>query len=69
MADVIRALAGDDLVRSGGGNDRVWGDAGNDTLNARDTAKDTVRCGPGKDVANVDKRDKVAADCERVVRR
>ena len=40
---------------------------GDDTLRARDGKADRVRCGPGHDVAVVDKRDRVSG-CE-VVRR
>ena len=43
------------------------GGTGNDTLFARDGQRDLVLCGPGRDVAYVDRKDKVSG-CE-VIRR
>jgi hypothetical protein len=41
---------------------------GNDIIRAQDQERDTVDCGPGRDVASVDKRD-VVKGCEIVHRR
>lgn len=59
---------GDDRVTGGAGVDILDGGAGNDLVLARDTIRDGVRCGPGRDRAVVDAIDLVAADCERVDR-
>jgi Ca2+-binding RTX toxin-like protein len=74
--DRLLGGAGDDTLTDVAGTDRFDGGAGNDKINARDKARagrkkaDTVACGAGKkDVALVDKADRVAKDCEKVKRR
>jgi Ca2+-binding RTX toxin-like protein len=76
--DKLFGDAGKDKLFGGGGSDKLTGGpgvnkydggAGNDTVNARNGKKETVNCGAGKkDVAVVDKRDKVKG-CEKVRRR
>jgi Ca2+-binding RTX toxin-like protein len=75
--DVIRAGAGNDTIRGGAGDDRivagpgrdvVAGDAGKDRIFARDGARDTIRCGASRDEVFADMTDRVARDCEQVVR-
>ena len=75
--DVLSGQAGDDRMFGGAGNDRLVGGPGedvhaggpgNDSIGALDGERDTVSCGTGRDVAVVDSKDRVAADCE-VVRR
>jgi Ca2+-binding RTX toxin-like protein len=75
--DVILGLGGNDLLLGGPGNDTLTGGrgadildggTGNDTINARDGAADTIRCGPGKDRVTADRRDRIAAGCETVRR-
>jgi Ca2+-binding RTX toxin-like protein len=61
--------AGNDTLTGGSGADSISGAAGNDTINARDRAKDSIRCGSGKDKVTADKNDQVARDCETVTRR
>jgi len=58
------------------GRDRFSGGRGNDTINARDRsssarrAADIISCGAGRhDRAVVDRRDRVARDCEAIRRR
>ena len=75
-ADVLDGGGGDDRLSDTAGRDRFSGGAGNDTIVARDASlagrriADTVRCGAGsRDLALVDRRDRVARDCERVRRR
>ena len=84
-ADSLTGGAGNDALFGGDGNDRLTdadgrdrfsGGRGNDTINARDRsvsgrrAADTVACGAGsRDRAFVDRRDRVARDCEIVRRR
>jgi Tol biopolymer transport system component len=48
---------------------RVYGTWLGDVVLARNNLRDLVFCGPGHDVAYVDRRDRVARDCERVRRR
>jgi hypothetical protein len=67
-SDVLYGGLGDDLLDGGSGRDRLYGGPGNDTLRARDGQRDVVDCGPGRDVARVDRLDRVSA-CERVIRR
>jgi Ca2+-binding RTX toxin-like protein len=60
--------SGDDTIRlRGGGLTKVDAGAGNDTIYARGAARAIIHCGPGRDVANADRGDEVARDCERVV--
>ena len=74
-ADVLRGFAGPDVLVGGRGPDRLVGGAGrdrliggpgDDDLRARDGVRDVVSCGPGRDRAVVDARDRVARDCEVV---
>ncbi len=58
-ADAINGQAGRDVILAGRGADLII---------ANDGARDYIRCGPGKDAVKADKRDRVARDCERVVR-
>lgn len=69
-ADRLFGLAGDDVLVGGAGRDVLDGGSGRDRLAAQyDGARDTVRCGPGRDLVNADLLDRVAADCELVGRR
>ncbi|MDX6683491.1 MAG: virginiamycin lyase [Solirubrobacteraceae bacterium] len=73
--DSLFGGAGDDRITDGAGIDELQGGAGNDRINARDASAagrrtaDSVSCGAGRDVAVVDRSDRVARDCERVLRR
>jgi hypothetical protein len=65
--DVLLGGAGGDLLDGGAGPDLLEGGAGNDRIAAQyDGSRDTVRCGPGRDVVNADLADVVAPDCELV---
>jgi len=72
--DMLRGTAKADVLIGGGGNDKLFGLAGNDLLNGGPgndvltggPGADRFACGPGRDVAVVDARDSVAADCETV---
>ena len=77
-ADILNGRGGNDRLLGRGGNDRLFGGAGrdvldggagNDTIAAADRAKDTIRCGSGRDVVVADRIDAIARDCERVRRR
>ncbi len=59
-----------DRIRGTDEPDRIIGRDGNDRINSRgDDVADTIRCGPGKDVARADRFDRVARNCERIRRR
>jgi len=64
--DVLSGGAGDDLLVGGRGDDILSGGAGNDVLLANDGFPDRVECGPGRDRAVVDRKDRVSPSCERV---
>lgn len=66
--DRLGGGGGEDLILAGRGADRVSGGAGDDRIRAAGGGGDRVRCGPGLDVAKVDRRDRVRG-CERVKRR
>jgi Ca2+-binding RTX toxin-like protein len=68
---------GDDELSGGSGNDALTGGkgvnvysggAGKDRVNARNGKVERINCGSGRDVATVDRRDKVTG-CEKVKRR
>jgi Tol biopolymer transport system component len=68
--DILVGGSGDDKLYGGRGRDQLSGGAGRDLLAARDRQPgDVIACGPGRDRAVVDRRDRVAKDCERVTRR
>lgn len=65
--DRIRGRGGSDRIRAGsGGPDCLMGSLGSDRLRAVNRKRDVVRCGPGRDRAVVDRKDRVRG-CERVV--
>jgi hypothetical protein len=65
--DAISGGPGGDAVHGGRGRDRIAAGAGNDLVHAAGGMRDVVRCGPGIDIAHVDRRD-VARACETVRR-
>ncbi|HEX8067621.1 MAG TPA: hypothetical protein VF520_13965 [Thermoleophilaceae bacterium] len=71
----IELGSGDDRVReTGGATNRVYAGPGNDFVDVREVFEatrylDRVECGTGRDRVLADPRDKVASDCESVVRR
>jgi Ca2+-binding RTX toxin-like protein len=65
----ISGGAGDDLIRlRGHATNTVSGGGGQDVIRAAGTGRDRISCGPGRDVVYADADDRVAKDCERVVR-
>jgi Ca2+-binding RTX toxin-like protein len=58
---------GNDRLTGGSGKNRYSGGAGNDRIFAHNGKVDTINCGSGRDVARVDRADKVSG-CERVIR-
>ena len=66
--DKMRGGPGGDKLNPGLGRDVAKGEAGPDVIRAADRKRDRVLCGPGRDKAFVDSKDRVV-DCERIVRR
>lgn len=67
-ADVLLGGSGNDAIRGGPGRDTILGGKGIDVIGARDGRRDMIDCGPGRDVAVVDRIDTVR-HCEVVRRR
>jgi RTX calcium-binding nonapeptide repeat (4 copies) len=68
--DTLDGRGGADLLDGGPGRDALLGGQGADRLAADyDGARDTVRCGAGRDLAVADLEDAVGASCETVTRR
>jgi Ca2+-binding RTX toxin-like protein len=65
--DRISGGRGLDNLAGGPGKDRMFGGRGKDAMDARDGERDVVRCGPQRDVAEVDRKDNVKG-CEKVKR-
>lgn len=65
--DVLAGGTGNDVLLPGTGVDRVVAGAGDDAVSARDRTRDVIDCGPGRDTARVDRRDRVR-NCESVSR-
>jgi Ca2+-binding RTX toxin-like protein len=53
----LNAGDGNDRVRGTDAEDRINGEKGHDIVNSRDSAEDLLDCGPGIDLAFVDRRD------------
>jgi len=66
--DRVAGGGGPDAITGGPGKDRLLGGAGRDSIKSRDSRRDTVRCGPGRDRVTADRRDRVRG-CERISRR
>ena len=65
--DLLDGGEGDDALNGGLDGDWLFGGPGDDRVTARGGGVDRVDCGPGRDTAVVDSRDRVAG-CERVLR-
>ncbi len=72
-ADTLAGGAGDDFLGDGPffrefQRDVLGGGAGNDEVSAFNfpASRDIVGCGTGRDYAEVDRKDIVGEDCERV---
>ena len=70
--DRVSGGPGADDVTGSGGRDRLFGNSDNDVLDSADNLRDdVVDCGPGRDIAFVDRKDKkarIVSDCEEVHR-
>jgi Ca2+-binding RTX toxin-like protein len=58
-----------DTLRGTAARERIVARGGPDTINSRDTVRDIVHCGAGRDTVRADRLDRVRRDCERVARR
>ena len=67
--DLLDGGGGTDTILGGDGRDRVEGRGGRDVIVVRDGLRDVVACGTERDTVVADRRDVVARDCERVLRR
>jgi metallophosphoesterase (TIGR03767 family) len=67
-SDVIYGRGGKDKIKPRGAVDCVYAGRGKDKVMARGGGGDRIRCGRGRDVAYVDRSDKVKG-CERVLRK
>jgi RTX calcium-binding nonapeptide repeat (4 copies) len=64
--DEVVGGAGRDQLVGGFGPDAIFAGPGNDRIRAADRKRDVIRCGTGRDVAYVSRRDRTAG-CERIV--
>jgi Ca2+-binding RTX toxin-like protein len=65
--DRFRGGGGPDRISGGRGRDLILGGSGRDSLTSRDSWRDRVRCGPGRDQVKADRRDQLRG-CELVRR-
>jgi Ca2+-binding RTX toxin-like protein len=68
QADKIVGGPGADGINGGLGRDLIMAGRGGDRIIANDGMRDRIICGPGFDSVKADRRDRVARDCERVLR-
>jgi hypothetical protein len=66
-ANTLKGTSQSDVILGLGGADRLYGAGGRDKL-AGGSGRDTIRCGGGYDTVMADAADRVAADCENVLR-
>jgi len=65
----IRGSRRAETIRGTAGRDRVLAGGGSDLIRVRRGSIDRVRCGGGNDTVRAGRRDRIAHDCEHVVRR
>ena len=65
-ADLLYGGTEADVLVGGDGSDSYRGGPGNDELRADDGRREAVICGPGRDLARVDRKDRTKS-CERVI--
>jgi Ca2+-binding RTX toxin-like protein len=65
--DRVLGGAGNDRLNPGAGRDRVAAGPGHDRISSRDSRRDVIDCGPGRDEAIVDAVDRTRR-CETVIR-
>lgn len=67
-ADRISGDSGNDRLSGGSSGDVLRGNSGNDRITGG-SGRDRISCGRGRDTVIADRSDRVARDCERIVRR
>jgi Ca2+-binding RTX toxin-like protein len=67
-ADRIAGERGSDRIEGGRGRDLLLGGRGRDVILARDSSRDMVRCGAGRDRVRADRKDRLRG-CEVIRRR
>lgn len=67
-AAVINGTKRGEFLRGGPRADRIDARGGNDRIKVDGGGRDAVRCGRGVDLVNADGTDRVARDCETIVR-
>jgi Ca2+-binding RTX toxin-like protein len=67
-SDTLRGGPGKDGIGGGAGPDKIDGGAGNDTITSANGVKETVHCGPGRDLVRAADPNDRLIDCERVKR-
>lgn len=68
QADKVVGGPGADRINGGFGRDLIEAGRGGDRIIANDGMRDRISCGPGFDSVKADMRDRIARDCERVLR-
>lgn len=66
--DRLRGAGGPDFISAGPGRDLIFGGPGRDRINSRDSHRDRVRCGGGRDRVKADGQDRLRG-CELIRRR
>ena len=66
--DKIYGLGGNDVLDGGPGQDYMDGGNGSDRILVRDSQRDTVTCGQGRDTVVADRIDAVRSGCETVLK-
>lgn len=64
--DTVIGLNGPDRISGQAGRDRLYGNGGNDRIDAADNERDIVNCGPGRDLAMVDRGLDKTTGCEKL---
>lgn len=67
-SDSLDGGPGNDTIDGGPGQDTLFGNLGHDVILARDGERDSIDCGKNYDTAIVDRFDRVARNCEHVLR-
>ena len=62
-SDRVAGAGGFDRIEGGRGRDLLLGGRGRDFIKSRDSKRDRVKCGPGRDRAGADRRDRLRG-CE-----
>jgi Ca2+-binding RTX toxin-like protein len=64
---VLEGGRGNDFLNGQPGTDSFDGGPGRDLIAAKDGRAETIACGSGRDTVVLDRKDRPAKDCERLV--